>query len=215
MTFPSRLPLLLAFLGFLSLSSLPPLHAQSTVTFDFVPVTGSPGWGAIDQFIRAYNAPVSYVTGYGSDAINQWSIAPAGSWLLYGTQPDVSISTNNGATWTIVAGTTSSNSHLDLRDVPANFPGSGAAGETAGNAGCAHRGPFNRFYILGNVVGDYTRPTSTWFAWATQDGSVWYQSDAPRTAPHSHASILRPCYCLPHLLPHAYLLPSPTPSRCV
>ena len=33
----------------------------------------------------------------------------------------------------------------------------------------------NRFYILGNVVGDYTTPTVNWFNWASHDGSVWYQ----------------------------------------
>ena len=83
---------LVALLAFLSVLSVGRVESQ---LFDFVPATGSPGWGAIDQFVRATNVPVGFVTGYNSsDADNQWAVAPAGSWLLFGTQPDVSLSTN-------------------------------------------------------------------------------------------------------------------------
>ena len=78
-----------------------------------------------------------------------------------------------GATWTITSGVASSNTHLDLRDIAPNFPGTN--GETAGNAGCSHRSAYNRFYLMGNVAGGTSGISSPWFNWATQDGSVWYQ----------------------------------------
>ena len=156
--------------GFSTPSSFACTQGSAPVVFDFVNTAGSPGWGAIDQYIRVSNVPTGYVTGYGGDNINNWGVAPAGSWLLFGTQPDISVSTNNGKTWTITSGTASSNSHLDTRDIPANFPASG----NAGNAGCAHRTTFNRFYLIGNVASGST-PTSPWFSWATHDGTIWYQ----------------------------------------
>src|SRR5262249_14359213 len=95
----------------------------------------------------------------------------AGSWLLWGTQPDVSISTNNGATWTIISGTAASNSHLDPRDISVGFPGT--VGSAAGNAGCNHRTTFNRFYLLGNIDGG--AGNGNFFNWVTNDGSIWTQ----------------------------------------
>ena len=159
--------------GFTTPASFACTQGTPPVLFDFVSTAGSPGWGAIDQFIRVTNVPVPYVTSYGTDNINNWGMAPAGSWMLFGTQPDVSISTNNGATWTITSGVASSNPHLDTRDIAPNFPGT--VGETAGNAGCGHRGKFNRFYLMGNVVGGTSSTTTPWFNWATHDGSIWYQ----------------------------------------
>ena len=95
---------------------------QGTVPtqFNMQTATGTTPWGAINQFVAVLNEPVPYVTffnGYGGDNKNQWAIAPAGSWVLYGTQPDISISTNNGATWIITSGTNSGNSNLDTRDL--------------------------------------------------------------------------------------------------
>ena len=159
--------------GFTAPASFACTQGQANVTFDFVSTPGSPGWGAIDQFIRVTNVPTNYVTNYGSNNINDWATAPAGSWLLFGTQPDVSVSTNNGATWTITSGVASNNGHLDIRDIPPNFPGT--VGAVAGNSGCSHRTTFNRFYIIGNVQGGLSGFGAPWFAWATQDGSVWYQ----------------------------------------
>ena len=150
-------------------------------TFDMKPITGTPGWGAIDQFIRVTNEPINYVTGYNTtgDYQNQWAVAPAGSWLLWGTQPDVSISTNNGQTWTIISGTNDSNPHMDYRDIPSNFPGLNSAGgynsETAGNAGCNHRTTFNRFYLFGNINSYNSPANNPYFAWATNDGQIWNQ----------------------------------------
>ena len=157
--------------GFVAPTSYACTQANIQYSFDFVSTPGSPGYGAIDQFIRVFNAPTGYVTGYGSDNMNQWAVAPAGSWLIFGTQPDVSISTNNGAGWTITSGTANSNSHLDTRDIPPNFPSSG----NAGNAGCGHRTTFNRFYLLGTAGGQAGGGGTLWFNWATHDGSVWYQ----------------------------------------
>ena len=143
-------------------------------TFDLQTTSGTVPWGAVDQFIRVTNQPIPYVTGYGSDGKNQWGVAPAGSWLLFGTQPDVSVSTNNGASWTITSGTNSGNPFLDARSLSI-FP------TGTGNAGCGHRTSFNRFYLLGSC-NNYQCNSGPYFNWATQDGTIWYQAMDNTTA---------------------------------
>ena len=77
-------------------SNLQCTQGTAPTTFDMVTTPGLAPWGVIDSFIRVTQAPITYVSSYGADLANQWAIAPAGSWLMYGTQPDVSISTNAG-----------------------------------------------------------------------------------------------------------------------
>ena len=134
-------------------------------TFDMLSTVGSTPWGTINSFVRVTQAPITYVTS-NSNGANQYGVAPAGSWFLYGNQPDVSLSTNAGATWVITSGTNSSNPYLDSRDLSVYPTGTG-------NTACSHRTTFNRFYLMGscnnyNCAGPY-------FNWATEDGSIWYQ----------------------------------------
>ena len=162
------------------------------LTFTNVPYNVNASWpfGAIDQAVRPLNAPVTYVTQYQSDNDNAWVSAPAGSWFLWGTQPDMSISTDF-STWWYTSGTADTNSHIDSRAIPLNFPTvvTAQSGTIApGNAMCNHRTTFNRFYLLGNVntkTSPYAINTSssasgnavvnTYFAWATNDGQIWNQ----------------------------------------
>jgi len=154
-------------------------------TFNYVAtVTGNGLWGAVDQYIRPLNRPEAYVSGFNAtDNTNNWAVAPAGSFLLWGTQPDISLSPDQGTTWWYVSGTTAGNSHIDARDVNPRFPG--VPGVAIGNAGCSHRTTFNRFYLIGNNNGG-TNQTQTmngntatlnnvWFTWASDDGSIWNQ----------------------------------------
>ena len=142
-------------------------------------------WGAVDQYLRPLNRPEAYVTSYNStDSTNTWAVAPAGSFLLWGTQADITLSPDQGSTWWYVAGTTAGNpTGMDARDVNPNFPG--VPGVAVGNTGCSHRTSFNRFYLIGNNNGaavqtqTFNSQTSSqvnvWFTWASNDGSVWNQ----------------------------------------
>ena len=126
------------------------------------------------------------MSGYNyTDSDNAWGVAAPGTFLLWGCQPDVSFSPDGGYTWTYVAGTAATNSHLDTREINPRFPGVGGAVD--GNAGCNHRGTFNRFYLMGNAItapgltfqtafNPYANATiNPWFNWASNDGSIWNQ----------------------------------------
>ena len=190
--------LALCLAALLSLSPSP--AAAQRLTFSNVLYNGNASWpfGAIDQWLRPLNQPITYVTQYqSSDSDNAWTTAPAGSFFLWGTQPDISISTDF-VTWWYTSGTADTNSHIDPRTIPLNFPDVVTlTGGTIspGNAMCNHRTSFNRFYMMGNVnlktapyPTNVTSPASnntvqnTYFNWVTNDGQIWNQIMANASA---------------------------------
>ena len=166
-------------------------------TFDMQSSVGSTPWGTINSYVRVTQAPITYVTGNINGA-NQWAVAPAGSWFMYGTQPDVSLSTNAGATWTITSGANSSNPYLDSRDLTVYPTGTG-------NAACSHRTTFNRFYLMGSC-NSYVC-TGPYFNWATEDGQIWYQvmDAASSTAMQARTSMTGPI-CVVDQQERSYLI---------
>ena len=116
---------LLALTAVLLLSQAELSLGQASFTFSIVQTNslGNGVWGAVDTFLRPLNRPLPMVTGYNSsDSDNQWAVAPAGSFLLFGTQPDVSVSPDQGTTWLYTSGTTAGNAHMDGRDINPLFP---------------------------------------------------------------------------------------------
>ena len=168
--------------------------AQQSFTFTTVSTLQGNGlWGAVDQYLRPLNRPEAYVSAFNTtgDSSSTWGVAPAGSFLLWGTQPDISLSPDQGTTWWYVAGTTAgSGNGTDRRTVNPNFPG--VPNVAVGNTGCSHRASFNRFYLIGNNNGGSNQTqtlnsftgglVNVWFAWASNDGSIWNQVMSNATA---------------------------------
>ena len=78
---------------------------------------------------------------------------PAGSWVWWGTQAPVTISQTQGQTWGLL-NNSGSDYTLGL-----------------GNALCAHRASYNRFYVLGDTVSG--TQTSSSFIYASNNGEAW------------------------------------------
>ena len=133
--------------------------------FNFTLFNGSlPFEARVDSVIALTRAPLAY-----TNSVNRIGVAPAGSWLLYGTQEDVWLSSSNGQSWTLLAGQ------------PGNsLPGGDNvtwAATGSGNSGCAHRTTFNRFYWMGtsNQNSAAVGTTATFFNYVSTDGQEWVQ----------------------------------------
>jgi len=116
----------------------------------------------VDSTLQPLLAPMAF-----TDSLNNVGIAPAGSWLLYGTQSDVWITTNFGSSWSLAAGQ-NGNGLPGLDNVTWATTGSG-------NSGCAHRTTFNRFYWMGlsNQNSAAVRATASFFNYVSVDGQEW------------------------------------------
>ena len=140
------------------------LYTLSSALFPNMSTWPVQGWGGDDDVVVApLVAPVTL----------NGLLYPAGSWLWWGTQQLVQISTDQGQTWAQLAYGS---------DYPAGQPG---------NAGCAHRNSFNRFYIIGDSQG-----ANASFVWASNNGTQgsWYQllSTATQTAWTARGAGLQP-----------------------
>ena len=133
-------------------------------SFNFMQLGGSSTTfpSRVDSTIQPLIVPSAYTDTYG-----RIGYAPAGSWLLYGTQNDVWISINNGFAWSLLAGLTNNN-------LPGNDSSTWAA-TGAGNSGCSHRTTFNRFYWMGvsNQNGANIVSTAPFFNYVSVDGQEW------------------------------------------
>ena len=96
----------------------------------------------------------------------QFQVSPLTSWLLWGTQPDVDITTNYGGIFTQIAGSSRGFSYLGSADFQSDF------GYAYGGSGCSHRNTFNRFYFMGNTTSNGAA-TAAVCNWASADGSTW------------------------------------------
>ena len=160
-----RHPVVLLCAGLLLLDALLPQASAQSVVFNLSLLNPSyPFEVRVDSTIQAVLAPLAF-----TDAQNAIGIAPAGSWLLYGTQEDVWISMNSGLTWSLMAG--QPNSSLPNADVQ-TWSQTGT-----GNSGCAHRSTFNRFYWMGvsNQNSGAVQTTGVFFNYVSVDGQEWAQ----------------------------------------
>ena len=109
-------------------------YFMSSAAFPNMSQWPSAAWGADNDInVAAFPQPVTL----------GGVLYPAGSWLWWGTQALVQASTNQGQSWAQLA-------------YGSDYPAS------QGNAGCAHRNSFNRFYIMGDSLG-----ANVSFAWAS------------------------------------------------
>ena len=152
-----------------------PQWTAGAAGFDLVP-TSSAIYGTADVGISVIPAPLVYEVPYTNSTYgtywqgNQWAVAPVGSWVLWGSNPDVLASTNQGQSWVAISGVTN-----------AGFPNSTSLDYTQGgnallyNAECGHRATYNRFYLIGdgNPIGTYT--VAPLYNWASDDGLTWTQ----------------------------------------
>ena len=160
---PSVTPLLFAVHCFVYLSFL--CHCLVSGQFNLSLFNGNlPFEVRVDSVIAVTRAPMAYTNSMAAIAV-----APTGSWLLYGTQEDVWLSSNNGGTWSLLAGQ-SGNSLPGLDNVTWAATGSG-------NSGCSHRTTFNRFYWMGtsNQNSAAVGTTGTFFNYVSTDGQEWIQ----------------------------------------
>ena len=139
-----------------SSSNLPVASAGSQFTYVQQPNAGV--YSRAASTIAPITAPLTYPIPYQSNNAIDWAVAPTGSWLLWGTQQDVSISTNFGQTWNLIAGVTYAN-------LPS--PGITDFGAAYGSNQCQHRATFNRFYVIGNAA------ASSYYVWASNNGWEW------------------------------------------
>ena len=89
-------------------------------------------------------------------------MAPTGSWLLWGGQQDVSISTNGGSTWNLISGVT-------YAGLPP--PATTDAGYSYGADQCQHSDTFNRFHVIG--IGSAGASNQPLYVWASNTGWEW------------------------------------------
>ena len=134
-------------------------QAQNTFNFVTAPIGSNTIYGRVDSFIFPVVAPIIW-----EQNGLQSQVSSYGTWLLFGTQPDVDLTTNYGANFTTIAGS-SAFTWLGNPDWENDF------GTAYGAVGCAHRNTFNRFYYMGNG----SSITNGAFNWATMDGSTWLQ----------------------------------------
>lgn len=80
-------------------------------------------WGRVDSSIYKTVAPLAF-----TNSRFDVGIAPIGSWILYGTQRDVWISMDNGATFTLLAGL-NGNGLPDSTNVSFSMNGAGNNGQ--------------------------------------------------------------------------------------
>ena len=144
-------------------SSPNPCAANPNFVFNLI-TANYPFEARVDSVIMPTMAPMAF-----TDSGNNIGVAPTGSWLLYGTQEDVWLSSNNGGTWSLLAGQ-SGNSLPGLDNVTWAATGSG-------NSGCSHRTTFNRFYWMGtsNQNSAAVGTTGTFFNYVSTDGQEWIQ----------------------------------------
>ena len=140
---------------------------------------------------------------------NRWAVAPAGSWVMWGSNPFVLASTDQGTSWVTIAGINN-----------AGFPNSstvdytGPSGTTLlYNAECGHRNTFNRFYLMGNgnPIGTYT--VAPLYNWASDDGQ---QSTMPhRSSTQCMHSVAHQILLCLSLLPHLSIFSQPVCVCCL
>ena len=152
----------LSLLAFALLSLLSLSSAQTCVS------TGLPTSGNGSYALSNASYSAAAVSAWGSYSVEWSTIAvtvapitspsgttyPTGSWVWWGTQQTVTISPDQGMTWTQL---TASNDYNG----------------TTGNAQCAHRASFNRFYVLGDELG-YAQTNSS-FVYSSTNGYSWQQ----------------------------------------
>ena len=137
------------------------VNAQTVFNFSPAPLATSTIWGRVDSYISPVVAPVVYeVSG------QQSMVSSYGTWILYGTQPDVDLTTNQGANFTTIAGNTQF-TWLGNPDWETDF------GSAYGGVGCSHRNTANRFYYMG--ANGTSNSVNAAFNYATVDGSTWLQ----------------------------------------
>ena len=145
----------------ISLTGAPVAAAGATFTWNQVTQTGQLPYSRADSTIAPITAPLLYPVVYQSNGLD-YAYAPTGSWLLWGTQQDVSLSTNQGQTWSLIAGVT----YAGLSQ-----PGVNDFGFAYGADQCQHRNTFNRFYVIGN--GSAGAVNSAYYVWASNNGWEW------------------------------------------
>ena len=131
------------------------------------------GWGGDDDPVVApLVAPVTL----------NGVLYPAGSWLWWGTQALVQISTDMGQNWAQLA-------------YGSDYPSG------AGSAGCAHRNSFNRFYVIGNLSG-------LTFVSSSNNGTQgsWYQTLSASTAASWKSRVLSYSQCVVDMADKLYSL---------
>ena len=135
------------------------------------------GWGTVGNSMGTNVQPIVYevpwtnstfINGYTGNA---WAIAPVGSLFVWGGNSDVAVSSNNGATWTGIAGIGGNpglpqSSQIDYT--------AGAQGLGAWNTQCQHRNVYNRFYVIGNNQLSYSSTRVPFQGWASDDALTWY-----------------------------------------
>ena len=152
-------------------SSLPTASAGATYTYTQQPAAGV--YSRAQSTIAPITVPLTYPVVYQSNGAIDWAVAPTGSWLLWGAQQDVSISTNGGGTWTVVSGVTY-----------AGLPPAATtdAGYSYGADQCQHRNTFNRFYVIGN--GSAGASNQPFYVWASNNG---HHQHTPTRRPPAHS----------------------------
>jgi len=131
-------------------------------TFGFTRLPDAPFYGRVDSHIYQTVAPLAF-----TNNLVDVGVAPIGSWVIYGTQPDVWLSSDKGATWRILAG-------LAGHGLPDNADHSFDA-NGSGNMGCGHRSKFNRFYWMGesNQNAGNEQANTQFSNYYSTDGSEW------------------------------------------
>jgi hypothetical protein len=160
-----RNPVFLLSAGLLLLALLLPRASAQSAVFNLSLLSASyPFEARVDSTIQPVLAPLAF-----TDATSRIGVAPAGSWLLYGTQEDVWLSMNSGASWSLLAG--QPNASLPNADVQ-TWSQTGT-----GNSGCAHRSTFNRFYWMGvsNQNSGAVQTTGSFFNYVSVNGQEWAQ----------------------------------------
>ena len=192
--------LLLPLLVLLLLCALPAVVSQS---FDLQPLSFSSSNGStplppvagatITPTVAAAVVPHTLTTGGTLAGSYSYVIAPASSFVLYGSLPTVYVSTNAAAAWFPVSG--SNNSALVEPLFQSTYANS-SGGPVLGNAGCAHRGAFNRFYVMGPAATGLTANAGAgWSVVASDDALVWLQVLSPASAAAMAARQGSTLYC--------------------
>jgi len=159
-----------------AISSLPTYNPA--MPFDILINNTGIGWGTVGNAMGTNVQPVVYEVPWTNTSTssvytgNQWAIAPVGSLFVWGGNSDVAISTNNGVSWTGVAGLGGNpglptSSQIDYT--------SGAQGLGAWNTQCQHRGTFNRFYVIGNNQLSTSAAIVPFAGWASDDSLTWFE----------------------------------------
>ena len=143
-------------------SGLPTATAGAQFTYVQQPNANASVYSRAQSTIAPITVPLTYPVVYQSNGAIDWAVAPTGSWLLWGAQQDVSVSTNQGVTWNLVSGVT-------YAGLPP--PATTDFGYTYGADQCQHRNSFNRFYVIGN--GSAGASGQPFFVWASNNGWEW------------------------------------------